>query len=365
MKRHFLGFAAVTVLAFGLGCASDPTGDLTGDVASVETSLSEVAVTIADSTPIVAEARDAQGNALTVIPDVISNDPSIAAVVVADLPPLSQRRFYVKGVSFGTTTLQVSAAGHVTEIEVATFPERIDISGVNDTLRSGDVSTLTLTALDKAGNPVAGVPITVTSSDTAVLALDTATLQVTADEAGLSTLQASGPGGAGGVFSVRVVSGAPASAALSAATFGAVSAGGTSTLELIVLDAAGNENHNISEITSVSVSSSDNGIATVAAAIVDTLADSTQRQIFVTVTGVAGGAVSVTGSVTTTAGVVAFGATPATVLDPQVTASGPSGAPGASITIGGSGLAATGFETLVLVDGVVAGNITALSATSI
>jgi hypothetical protein len=190
-------------------------------------------------------------------------------------------------------------------------------------------------------------------------------LQVTADEAGLSTIEASGPGGAGGVFSVRVVPGAPASAEFAAATFGGVSPGGTVTLELLVLDAAGNENHNISEITGVSLSSSDNGIATVAAAIVDTLADSTERQIFVTVTGVAGGAVNVSGSVTTTAGVLAVGATPATVLEPIIASTVLASGAGATVSITGSSLSATGFVTQVLVDGSPLGNITVVSANQI
>jgi hypothetical protein len=197
-----------------------------------------------------------------------------------------------------------------------------------------------------------------------VLALDTATLVVTAIEAGVSTLTASGPNSTG-QQAVLVLPGVPASAELSAADFGAVSAGGTATLELLVLDAAGNQNTNIGEITSAAVTTSDAGVATVAASVVDTADEGTRREIFVTVTGVASGTADISGSVTTSEGVFAFAATPVTVLDPQVTTSAPTGAAGAVITIDGTGLAAADFETQVLVDGAPVGNVTSVSATQI
>lgn len=365
MKRLLLALAAGGLLIGGSGCASDPTGTLVGSVAGVTASFSYVQVTVADSVAVIVEVKDQQGNTLPTLADVTSADPSIAAVSIADLPPLTQRRFYIRGVSFGETTIGVTAGGVTTEIDVQTYPDRIAITGISDTVRSGDLNTIVLTALDKSGNPVAGVPMTVVTGDADVLALDDATLETTAKEAGFSTLTASGPGGATGTRGVRVIAGAPVSAALAATTFGAVAAAGTSTLELLVFDAAGNENHLASDVTGVTVNSSNGGVATAVSAVVDTAEDGTKREIFVTATGVSAGTSNISGSVATSSGALAFAAAPVTVLDPQVTGAAPSGAPGTVITINGSGLSAAGFETQVLVDGSPVGNVTSVSATQI
>ena len=83
------------------------------------------------------------------------------------------------------------------------------------------------------------------------------------------------------------------------------------------------------------------------------------------VTGVSAGSGDITGSLTTTTGTFAFASTPVVVLAPVITVSAPSGAPAAIITINGSGFAAAGFQTLVLVDGAPVGNVTSVSATQI
>lgn len=362
MKRLLLGLVTGGLVVVGPGCASDPTGSLVGGVAGLSTSFSYVQVTVADSVAVFAEAKDAQGNTLTALPEVSSADPSIAAVVIADVPPLTQRRFYVKGIAFGQTTITVSAGGLSTEVEVQTYAERIAITGLADTVRSGDVNTITLTALDKAGNPVANVPITVVTTDEDVLALNTTTMEVTAIEAGFASINASGPGGATGTQGTRVIPGPPASAALSATDFGAVAAGGTSTLELVVFDAAGNENHFADEVTGgVTVGSSDEGVATAASAIADTAEDGTRREIFVTATGVASGTANVAGSVVTTSGALPFAAVPVTVLDPRITTTALTSPPAGALSLLGSGFVSTGFETRVLVDGLELANFTVVS----
>lgn len=365
MKRDLLGLAAIILLAAGAGCTTDPTDTLSEGISTVSTSLSHTDLVIGDSVAVTAETKDNQGVAIPdPLPAATSLTPAIVSVTAANVAPLAQTRFYIKALTYGTGEVEVTAGGETVTITIDTWPARIDIAGVPDTMRSGETATATLTALDANGDPVAGTDITLESSDEDVLALDEATLVVTAVEAGVSTLNATGPNSSG-AFPVLVLPGVPASAELSAATFGGVSSGGTSTLELLVLDAAGNENHNIGEITSVAVNSSDAGIATVAAVVVDTADEGTRREIFVTATGVGSGTADISGTVTTSEGVFLFAAVPVTVLDPQVTASTPTGLPGATITINGTGLAAAGFETVVLVDGAPVGNVTAASPTQV
>lgn len=361
MKRTVIGLAA-TILAVGVGCAKDPTESLSEGVGGISTSLSYVEIVVGDSVVVIAETKDNQGVTTAELPTIASQTPSIVSTSDAYLPPLPIQRFYIKALTYGKADVVASAGGQSATITVQTWPAEIGITGVADTLRSGATATATLTALDANGDPIAGVDsLSLESDDTDVLALDTATKVVTALGAGLATLTAAGPNSTGAI-SVRVIPGVPASAQLDATSFGAVAAAGTSTLELLLRDAAGNQNRNIGEITSVAVNSSDNGIATVAAAVVDTAADDTERQIFVTATGVGAGTANITGSVTTTAGVFAFAAASVTVLDPRVAAAAPTGAAGAVIVINGTGLAATGFETQVLIDGAPVGNVTAVSA---
>jgi hypothetical protein len=373
MTRHLLGLAAGVLLVAGLGCASDPTESLVGDVASIETSFSVLQVDVADSVLVTADVKDSQGNTSTTQPEVTSLDPTVVSVTLADVPPLPVRRFYVKGLTFGTGRVRVAAGDQADTIVVDTWPATIDISGVPTTLRSRETATVTLTGLDATDNPIAGVtPMTVVTDDATVLAVDQNTGVVTAMNSGFATLTAYGPSNsagdtvAEGTWGVRVFANVPASAELSGTSFGGFAAGDTAILELVVLDAYGNQNLFEAEVLSATVNSSDNGIATVAATIVDTVIDGLdERHIYVTVTGVSAGVADISGDVTTSEGTFAFGSAPATVLAPVLTLASPTSGPGGTVVIAGVGLAAPGFETLVLVDSGVVGHITTLTSTAI
>ena len=376
MKRLLFGALSVgLVVGFAAACTSDPTEVLRGGVSRVTLSQSFVQILVGDSVPVVAQALDDQGNQQSSLPVPSTGDASIATVSPnADLTlrPATQAYFFIKGIGYGTAIVMATAAegGAADTIAVETFPASIAITGVPDTMRSGDVATYVLTPVDVNGAAVTGVSGLVTVvDDSDILVLDTTATTVDADEAGFASIDVVGPGPTTGptegTFGVRVMPGVPASAALSATDFGAMAAAATSTLEIQVFDANGNQNNVIAEITSATAVSSVPGVATVAVAIVDTMEAGTLRQVFATVTGVAAGTVDITGDITTTEGVFAYASTPATVLNPVVTPATPSGASGSTITINGTGLAATGFTTLVLVDGAVLGNILTVSATQI
>lgn len=366
MRRYLLGLAA-TAVALTAGCVSDPTGDLAGTPARIITSLSQGTVRVGDSILVTAQLRDAQNVTLAIQPEVSSQTPAVLSVSTVNAAPVPELRFYVKGLAFGLGTVAVSYGSlDPVEISVQAAAATIGILGVPETMRSGETATVSLTGLDVDGNPVAGVgPLTLESDNEAVLDLDTTTMTVTAIQAGSAVLSASGPQDAEGELTVAVVPGVAASAAFGAATFGAIPAAGTSTLELLVLDAAGNQNTNIPEVLSVIVNSSNTGVASVAAVVEDTAGGGTERHIFVTATGVAGGKSSISGSVTTSEGVLAVPAVQVTVLAPQITASAPSSAAGSIITINGAGLADPDFVTAVLVDGAPVGNVTSASATQV
>jgi len=378
MKRLLFGALSVgLVVGFAAACTSDPTEVLRGGVSRVTLSQSFVQILVGDSVPVVAQALDDQGNQQSSLPVPSTGDASIATVSPnADLTlkPATQTYFFIKGVGYGTGIVMATdttGGGAVDTVDVETFPASIAITGVPDTMRSGDVATYVLTPVDVNGAAVTGFSGLVTVvDDSDILVLDTTAATVDADEAGFASINVVGPGPTTGptegTFGVRVIPGVPASAALSDTDFGAMAAAATSTLEIQVFDANGNQNNVIAEITSATAVSSVPGVATVAVAIEDTMEAGTLRQVFVTVTGVAAGTVAITGDITTTEGTFAYASTPATVLAPVITpTTAQSGASGSTITINGTGLAATGFETLVLVDGAVLGNILTVSATQI
>ena len=375
MKRLLFGALSVgLVVAFAAACTEDPTEVLRGEVSRVTMSQSFVQILVGDSVQVIARTLDDQGNVQSTLAVATTGDASVATVSEnADLTlkPATQTYFFIKGVGYGTAFVLATSGSAVDTVDVETFPASIAITGVPDTMRSGDVATYVLTPVDVNDVAVAGVSGLVTVVDDAdILVLDTTAATVDADEAGFASIVVVGPGPTTGptegTWGVRVMPGVPATAALSGTDFGAMAAPGTSTLEIQVFDANGNQNNVIAEITSATAVSSVPGVATVAVAIVDTMEGGTLRQVFVTVTGVAAGTVDITGDITTTEGTFAYVSTPATVLNPVITpTTTPSGASGSTITINGTGLAAAGFTTLVLVDGAVLGNILTVSATQI
>jgi len=356
MTRQFLALAAVGSLALASGCATDPTSSLQGTPAFIETSLASFRVNVGDSVRVTAQLKDAQGVTLATLPSVSSSDAAVVTVDTTTGVPLSQLVFYVRGTGFGATTVLVTSGTIVDTINVEAYPASIGITGVASTLRSGETATITLTALDAQGNAITGVPdLTVETGDEDVLALDTATLVVTADQAGASVLSASGPGGSSGDLTVIVTSGPPATATLAAVP--GLAADDTAYVKVVIADAAGNENNLAAEITGAAATSSDNGVTTATAAIVDTLGPDDVREVWVRVTGEGSGTATISGTVTTSAGVLNFGG-PAQVLDPVVTSTALATVAGGNAVIVGSGFMATGFRTRVLVDGEYLGNVT-------
>jgi len=337
----------------------------------VQSNRSFATVVVGDSISSSSWVTDEQGNTLTLLPTIASGNTAVITVG-ADSSltnrPTNQAFYFVKGAGFGTAIVIATSDALADTINFEAIPARVAIVGVPDTMRSNDVATYTLTAEDVNGDPIPTVPdslLSLASDNSAVLTVDGVASTATATEAGIAVLTASGPGGSEGVQAVNVTADVPFEAELSAADFGATFATGTATLELLILDDNGNENHFPTEITSTTVLSSLPGVATVATTVQDTLNDGTGRNIFVTVTGVAAGISNISGSATTSTGALPWGPVTVTVLDPVITPATPTTATGANYTINGTGLAATGFLTEVLVNGDPVGNVVSASATAV
>jgi hypothetical protein len=182
MHRHLLGLAVAAGVLAAAGCASDPTGDLSGEPARIVTSLDKVFLQPGDSTLITAELRDAQGVPLPTLPDVASADPSVVSVTIADLPPLPVRRFYLKGVGAGSVNVTLSAGSITHTITAVAFPPSFDGA---ITVTPGDrLDTVTIAASSVVGFDATGttvlindeptLPVSLTATEVKVLALSTA-----------------------------------------------------------------------------------------------------------------------------------------------------------------------------------------------
>lgn len=373
MKRILLGLTVVGLASLGaMSCASDPTGELNGTPAAISASLTDITMAVGDTVQVIARTLDGQGVMHPSAPEVTSQTPNVVAVNVVDEDrPLPETVFLIAGLSIGEGTVALSQGGASGTISVHTVPAAIAIEGPAS-IRSGESSTYTATAVDRQGNPVTGDSvggIVFVSDSSDILALDSATLVITSNSVSMTgTAEIRGGGGLTariaadtlGTLAVVVTPGPGVTATLG--SFGALAAGDMLTLEVVVTDAAGNQNNRLDELTSPTATSSDNAIATVAVSTVDTTADNF-RAVFVEVTAVGSGLANVTGSV----GGLAFGPAPAEVLNPVITPATPSSAPGATVTINGTGLAAVtaGIPTFVLVDGAIVGNITVVSSSQI
>lgn len=157
------------------GCADDPTSSLREGIDAVTTSLNYVEIAVGDSVPVTAEARDAQGNALEVLPTVTSANTAVATVSVdeaASGSPAPKTIFNIVGVSFGETVVTAEAGGLSASITVRTVPDELVISGFPGTITSGATAQLTTTVLGSDGTVIPGLTVTWSSGDTAIATID-------------------------------------------------------------------------------------------------------------------------------------------------------------------------------------------------
>ena len=109
MTRQFLALTAVASLALA-GCAKDPTATLSGTPTLISISDATLNVTVGDSILVTARTLDAQGVVLPTVPTAVSESANVVVVDVTE-PPLSQARFYVKGVAIDTAVVRVTVGG--------------------------------------------------------------------------------------------------------------------------------------------------------------------------------------------------------------------------------------------------------------
>jgi trimeric autotransporter adhesin len=207
MRRVFFWFA-FAALGVGLGCVGDPTASLTEGIGGVVTSVNKVTLNVGDSALVVAELRSSQWTPVEEVPDVVSQTPAVATVSFVDLPPLPQRRFYVKAVGFGEGTVVASGGGQSATVTVTAVPAGVLVAAAPAELGSGATAQLAADPLDTEGNSITAPDsvFTWSSSPASVISISPTGL-ATAQAPGTATVTVTAPGGATGTASITVVAG--------------------------------------------------------------------------------------------------------------------------------------------------------------
>jgi hypothetical protein len=319
----------------------------------------------------------------------ISNCGEAAAIVVdvdpdqLDLQPPG--KLIVTGeTELGANCIALSADGARDTVDVVVTADEVAIDAAPTLLRAGQtglVETRIITFEDSLTmTPFDLSHVIFTSDDSDVAAID-ATGFVTTETAGSALLTVTWVPDSTGIVALAgtgttrvtstaldVVANVPDSAFLSVgSSFGAFAPPDTTTAEVVVIDAFGNQNTNPAEILDIFAESDNLAVATIVIAEIRQIQDPVTGEIsaraFVEVAVEGIGIANISGTVTTSTGVFDWGA-PVIGADPVPTSLVPStGVLGTFVEIAGDRLAGVGLTTEVTADGDAIGDIFIVSIT--
>ena len=153
MKRHFFGaVGSLTALLLVAGCATDPTGDLRGDVASVVISRNYVELNVGETIRLNAKAYDSQGNALAILPTISVDDETVATITLDTITsgnPLPETDFTVEAVAPGSVVITATAGGMSATADAISFPTEFGGTVALDASSAVDIVTVSSTSLLK------------------------------------------------------------------------------------------------------------------------------------------------------------------------------------------------------------------------
>jgi hypothetical protein len=146
MNRFLLGVMSLGLVVTA-GCTEDPTEALRTGPARVVTSRTYLQLLPGDSASVIGRTLDAQGNAVVPLPEVISENASVATVSVDDIlsgNPSPELAFFVKGINPGQATITATAEAVSTSFTTLVFP--LTFPGTAAVNSSGRLDEVTLTA---------------------------------------------------------------------------------------------------------------------------------------------------------------------------------------------------------------------------
>ena len=365
-----LSITALAVLALG-GCDSNPLSFNVKDTVGIQVNPSEMVVSAGRTADLESRAVN-QGNeptfdAVSAAVDPVCGQGAIAVVPDPEALEIQPPGLFVVtgGAVLGQTCIVLTSGSNTAQVDVTVVADDIEITAPAEgtVYRAGDTGQVVAQLVDFDGNPVgpyAPEDAVFTSSDDAVAAFSDDLGNFDTSASGAATLTATwagqavnGTSGLGvvssGEVAIEVIANVPASAEFdNGDDFGAIAGGSTIGAEVLVLDALGNQNTDETEITACAIASDVPAVATATCDLV--LGNSVN--VIVEVTALTPGIANISGTVTTSTGAYAFGPAPVVVLAPSVTGiSTATGFVGTEVTISGTGLAAAGFDSEVLIDG--------------
>ncbi len=377
-----LSITALAVLALG-GCNDNPLDFDVKDTVGIQVNPSAMVVAAGRTAELDSRAVN-QGNeptfaAMSAAIDATCGLGAITVVPNEDALEIEPPgRFIVTGGALlGQTCIMLTSGSNTAQVEVTVVTDAIQIIAPEDgsSVEAGDTGQVIAQLIDVDGNtvgPYAPEDAVFATSDTLVLRFtdDIGNFDTFASGSATVTVTWAGQAlnGTAGIGVVRqdeilinVLAGDPVLAAFTNDPLGAFVVGDIDEFEVFVYDAEGNINTNESEITGVTVASSDLLVATATGALVF----GGSVNVIVTVEAVGGGATTIFGVVQTTNGDLPYTAE-YFVPAPSITGlSAVSGGFAETITITGVQFQFPGLVTLVFVDGEQLGNFTVVSDTEI
>jgi hypothetical protein len=153
MKRHFFGaVGSLTAALLVAGCASDPTADLRGDIASVQISRAYFELEVGETIRLNAKAYDAQGNVVGTLPTVAVDNSAVATVEVDETTsgdPLPQTDFVVTALAPGSIVVTATAGSASATADGIMFPTSFAGNVALDASGAVDLVTVSSTSLVK------------------------------------------------------------------------------------------------------------------------------------------------------------------------------------------------------------------------
>jgi hypothetical protein len=386
--------AVVTAVLLATACDSTPTDFDTTATERLEVNPTYMVIPGGRSQKLDVRAVNAgrQATYADVITQIANCGEAAGITVITDPDQLDLQppgKLLVFGeIELGANCIALSADGARDTVDVVVTADAVAIDAAPTLLRAGQtglVETRIITFEDSLTmTPFDLSHVIFTSDDSDVGAIDatgfvttevvgSALLTVTwvPDSTGIVALAGTGTTRVASV-TLDVVPNVPDTAFYDVGdNLGAFELGEEETFEVVIADALGNVNTNASEITGVSVDSSDPLVATATAELVVT--DSIGNidptgdiaHVFVTVTAEGGGQADIFGTVTTSEGPLDFTGV-FSVVAPAISAIvPPAGGPGEAFTVIGTGLSLPGLTTAATVNGFPAGEVVVVSDTEL
>jgi len=167
----------------------------------VQSNRSFAVIAIGDSVSSSSWVTDEQGNTLTLLPTIASDNAAVVSVSPDSSltnRPANQAFYFVKGIGHGATVVIATSDALADTIVFESYPAKVQFVSPPDTVGSGETGTFVCDPQDRGGSTVTGDPVhcIYESDDTDVVAVVDSTGAWAAKAPGLASVTVTVEGGA-------------------------------------------------------------------------------------------------------------------------------------------------------------------------